>query len=52
MKVIAEGVETDEQLSKLNSMECEYGQGYLFTKPLDSQAAGLLLAKSSTGVEA
>jgi EAL domain-containing protein (putative c-di-GMP-specific phosphodiesterase class I) len=47
MKVVAEGIETDEQLSILNSMNCEFGQGYLFTKPVDSQAAGAFLAKSS-----
>ena len=46
MKVVAEGIETDEQLSKLKSMECEYGQGYLFTKPINSQMAGNLLSKS------
>jgi EAL domain-containing protein (putative c-di-GMP-specific phosphodiesterase class I) len=49
MKVIAEGVETDDQLSKLMSMGCEYGQGFLFTKPVDSQAASTLLAKSLAG---
>ncbi|RPJ28941.1 MAG: EAL domain-containing protein [Chloroflexi bacterium] len=48
MKVIAEGIETDEQLSKLKSMECEYGQGYLFTKPVDSQTIEALLVKSFT----
>ena len=46
MKVVAEGIETDEQLSKLKSMKCEYGQGYLFTKPVDSQTAEELLVKS------
>ena len=46
MKVIAEGIETDEQLSRLRSMDCEYGQGYLFTKPVESQAIKALLAKS------
>ncbi len=51
MKVVAEGIETDEQLSKLKSMECEYGQGYLFTRPVDSQAVGALLAKSLARVE-
>jgi EAL domain-containing protein (putative c-di-GMP-specific phosphodiesterase class I) len=51
MKVVAEGIETDEQLSKLKSMECEYGQGYIFTKPVNSQMASSLLAKSFTGVE-
>ncbi|MEO5886933.1 MAG: EAL domain-containing protein, partial [Anaerolineales bacterium] len=50
MKVVAEGIETDEQLAKLRSMQCEYGQGYLFNKPIDSQAAGILLAGSLAGV--
>jgi len=52
MKVVAEGVETEEQLTKLKLMECEYGQGYLFNKPIDSRAAGALLAKSLAEVEA
>jgi EAL domain-containing protein (putative c-di-GMP-specific phosphodiesterase class I) len=51
MKVVAEGIETDEQLSKLKSMECEYGQGYLFTKPINSQMAGSLLSKSLAGIK-
>jgi diguanylate cyclase (GGDEF)-like protein len=50
MKVVAEGIETDEQLSKLSAMECEYGQGYLFTKPVDSQTVEALLSKSSQRV--
>jgi diguanylate cyclase (GGDEF)-like protein len=33
-QVIAEGVETAEQLTILRSFGCEYGQGYLFAKPL------------------
>jgi EAL domain-containing protein (putative c-di-GMP-specific phosphodiesterase class I) len=33
--VIAEGVEDDRQLSFLNAYGCNYGQGYLFGKPLD-----------------
>jgi EAL domain-containing protein (putative c-di-GMP-specific phosphodiesterase class I) len=47
MKVVAEGIETDEQLSKLKSMECEYGQGFLFTEPVDSQAVAFLLKSFS-----
>ena len=43
MKVVAEGVETDEQLTLLKEMECEFGQGFLFNKPLDSLEVGTLL---------
>ena len=42
--VIAEGIETAEQLTVLRSLQCEYGQGYFFSKPVDGQAAGILLA--------
>ena len=35
LKVIAEGIETETQLIKLKDLQCLYGQGYLFTKPLD-----------------
>jgi len=33
-RVVAEGVETLEQLAFLNSKDCDYGQGYLFSRPL------------------
>ncbi len=46
MKVIAEGVETEDQLSNLGAMDCEFVQGFLFAKPVDSQEAGTLLGKS------
>jgi len=36
--VIAEGVETQAQLLKLRLLGCDRGQGYLFAKPLDSEA--------------
>lgn len=44
MDAIAEGVETQEQLLKLRSLNCEYGQGYLFSRPVDSKRAEELLA--------
>jgi PAS domain S-box-containing protein/diguanylate cyclase (GGDEF)-like protein len=43
--VIAEGVETSEQLAQLRALQCEYGQGYFFSKPVESQTAGKLLAE-------
>jgi diguanylate cyclase (GGDEF)-like protein len=44
MDVIAEGVETAEQLAQLRSLGCEYGQGYFFARPLPSEAATALIA--------
>ena len=46
--VIAEGVETDGQLVQLKELNCEFGQGYLISKPLDKEAANLLLAELYT----
>lgn len=39
MKVIAEGIETIEQLAKLKLLNCEFGQGYYFAKPLSVDSA-------------
>jgi diguanylate cyclase (GGDEF)-like protein len=33
MKVIAEGIETDDQKRLLKDFSCDYGQGYLFARP-------------------
>jgi diguanylate cyclase (GGDEF)-like protein/PAS domain S-box-containing protein len=40
MDVVAEGVETREQLRQLQGHECDFGQGYLFSRPV---AAGAVL---------
>ncbi|BAZ00311.1 diguanylate cyclase/phosphodiesterase with Chase sensor [Tolypothrix tenuis PCC 7101] len=45
MDVVAEGVETAAQQAKLHSLGCEYGQGYFFSKPVDSKTATALLDK-------
>ena len=43
MDLVAEGIETREQLNQLQELQCEHGQGYLFSRPLDSKAAEKLL---------
>lgn len=44
MNVTAEGVETSQQLAQLRSLGCQYGQGYFFSQPLDSETAAAWLA--------
>jgi diguanylate cyclase (GGDEF)-like protein/PAS domain S-box-containing protein len=43
MEVIAEGVETIEQLEELRKLKCDYYQGYWFSKPLGWKEAEALL---------
>lgn len=45
MTVVAEGVETLQQLDAVNVLNCEYGQGYFFSQPLDYLAAEKILCK-------
>jgi diguanylate cyclase (GGDEF)-like protein len=51
MNVVAEGVETAAQLAKLHALQCEYGQGYLFSKPVPTQEAENLLASNLRWLE-
>jgi diguanylate cyclase (GGDEF)-like protein len=39
MNTIAEGIETKEQLEELQTLMCEFGQGYLLSRPMDSTLA-------------
>ena len=41
--VTAEGVETAEQLTQLRALQCDYGQGYFLSQPLDGEAAEALI---------
>ncbi|WP_319419124.1 putative bifunctional diguanylate cyclase/phosphodiesterase [Pleurocapsa sp. FMAR1] len=45
MDVIAEGIETENHQHILKALNCEYGQGYFFAKPLKSEDATKLLAQ-------
>lgn len=47
MQVIAEGVETQEQLQTLRELNCECGQGYLFGRPAPPEEAGRRLSEAA-----
>jgi diguanylate cyclase (GGDEF)-like protein len=51
MQVIAEGIESLEQLNQFRAMECELGQGFLFSQPVDADVAGDLLEAQNRRVE-
>ncbi|MFZ5967298.1 MAG: bifunctional diguanylate cyclase/phosphodiesterase [Bacillota bacterium] len=46
LTVIAEGIETEEQLNILRDFCCDCGQGYLFSKPLPAEKLEELLFKN------
>jgi EAL domain-containing protein (putative c-di-GMP-specific phosphodiesterase class I) len=45
MEVVAEGVETADQLRRLGDLGCDYGQGYLFSRPVGPGLAADLLSE-------
>jgi diguanylate cyclase (GGDEF)-like protein/PAS domain S-box-containing protein len=48
LKVIAEGVESAEQLRRLRNMKCDFAQGNYFSEPLPSEALAVILAEDLT----
>jgi diguanylate cyclase (GGDEF)-like protein len=50
MEAIAEGIETDEQLSQLQGLSCNLGQGFLLSRPLDKESAEEILAKQGSPI--
>ncbi|MEG4349353.1 EAL domain-containing protein [Microcoleus sp. LAD1_D5] len=49
LQVIAEGVETAEQLAFLQSHQCDMGQGYFFSKPIPAAAITQLCLENQSG---
>jgi PAS domain S-box-containing protein len=49
MKVVAEGIERQEQMAMLKDLGCELGQGYLFSKPVDATAIELFMENHKAG---
>lgn len=50
VKVVAEGIETQEQYELLVSLGCDYGQGYLLSKPLPAAAVPAFCAANAETV--
>jgi diguanylate cyclase (GGDEF)-like protein len=51
LEVVAEGVETEEQLNQLRLLKCDYAQGYLFSQPVDAvQADWFILNRSNSSL--
>jgi diguanylate cyclase (GGDEF)-like protein/PAS domain S-box-containing protein len=48
MQVVAEGVETPEQLAFLRQQVCPEGQGYFFSRPIEAAAFGQLVKRKAT----
>ena len=51
LDVVAEGIETQAQGQLLKGMNCEYGQGYFYSRPVEHHAASELLTQSRCHIE-
>jgi EAL domain-containing protein (putative c-di-GMP-specific phosphodiesterase class I) len=49
MGVVAEGVETKEQIRLLRELECESAQGYVFSMPINAGLAEQMIQRISVG---
>jgi EAL domain-containing protein (putative c-di-GMP-specific phosphodiesterase class I) len=47
LRLVAEGVETTDQVATLRSLGCEHGQGFLFARPMSGEGIDQLLADAA-----
>ena len=52
IETLAEGIEEHDELSLLTDEQCDSGQGFLFARPLDAEAAEVFLAGRDAAVPA
>jgi diguanylate cyclase (GGDEF)-like protein/PAS domain S-box-containing protein len=52
LAVVAEGIERGEQLSRLQALDCELGQGFLFARPMESREIEKLLESAGAQTDA
>jgi diguanylate cyclase (GGDEF)-like protein/PAS domain S-box-containing protein len=48
MDVVAEGIESPEQAAKLQTLGCDFGQGFLYSSPVSAEVATKLIADESS----
>lgn len=52
LKVVAEGVESQEQLQRLHALNCDFVQGYLFGRPFTAEQAERILLQETNATAA
>lgn len=50
MSIVVEGIERVEQLVQIQTLDCEYAQGYLFSKPVPAAEAAKLIELGKGGM--
>jgi EAL domain-containing protein (putative c-di-GMP-specific phosphodiesterase class I) len=48
LRVVAEGVESEQQLEELKKLDCDAAQGYLFARPMELEAICRFLAEEGS----
>jgi EAL domain-containing protein (putative c-di-GMP-specific phosphodiesterase class I) len=48
LRIVAEGIEHPDQLEKLIELQCDFGQGFLFSQPLTREELDKFVEARST----